>query len=340
MRGTQMTQLPAPLPRVVDARDALGGAVERSPPRPGGGRLADRRAHPAALKRAAPCRLATSSPSTRARPRRGRSCSIATGRPVASAAREFPQVYPEPGHVTHDPEAIWSSQIEAARAAIASAGATAADIAAIGLTNQRETTVVWERATGRPVADAIVWQSRITAPFCEELRARGLEPLDPGADRPADRRLLQRPEDPPHPALGARAHGARRTRRARLRHRRQLPAVAADRRPGPRDRRLERQPDDVLRHPAPGLGRRAPGGDGDPARRAARGPLVVRGVRPDRARALRGADPDRRGRRRPAGGDIRPGLLRAGRRPRTPTGPVRSCCSSRARADRLATAAC
>lgn len=99
------------------------------------------------------------------------------GAPVASAAREFPQVYPEPGHVTHDPEAIWSSQLEAARAAIASAAATPADIAAIGLTNQRETTIVWERATGRPVADAIVWQSRITAPYCEELRARGLEPL-------------------------------------------------------------------------------------------------------------------------------------------------------------------
>ena len=99
------------------------------------------------------------------------------GRPVASAAREFPQVYPEPGHVTHDPEAIWSSQMAAAREAIAAAGAAAADIAAIGLTNQRETSIVWDRATGRPVADAIVWQSRITAPFCEELRARGLEPL-------------------------------------------------------------------------------------------------------------------------------------------------------------------
>jgi glycerol kinase len=100
-----------------------------------------------------------------------------TGRPVASVAREFPQVYPEPGHVTHDPEAIWSSQIEAAKAAIAAAAASPSDIAAIGLTNQRETTVIWDRTTGRPVADAIVWQSRITAPFCEELRARGLEPL-------------------------------------------------------------------------------------------------------------------------------------------------------------------
>src|ERR1700687_5957369 len=79
------------------------------------------------------------------------------GRPVASAAREFPQTYPEPGHVTHDPEAIWASQLEAAQAAISMAGAQAADIAAIGLTNQRETSIVWERATGRPVADAIVW---------------------------------------------------------------------------------------------------------------------------------------------------------------------------------------
>jgi len=100
-----------------------------------------------------------------------------TGRPVASAAREFPQVFPEPGHVTHDPEAIWASQIEAARAAITAAGAAPSEIAGIGLTNQRETTVIWDRATGLPVADAIVWQSRITAPFCEELRARGLEPL-------------------------------------------------------------------------------------------------------------------------------------------------------------------
>ena len=100
-----------------------------------------------------------------------------TGKPIASAAREFPQVFPEPGHVTHDPEAIWKSQLGAARAALRRAGATAADVAAIGVTNQRETTIVWDRATGHPVADAIVWQSRITAPFCDELRARGLETL-------------------------------------------------------------------------------------------------------------------------------------------------------------------
>jgi glycerol kinase len=97
------------------------------------------------------------------------------GGAVATAGHEFPQVYPSPGHVTHDPEAIWSSQLAAARDVLMAAGATAADVAAIGVTNQRETTIVWDRASGRPVADAIVWQSRITAPFCDELRARGLE---------------------------------------------------------------------------------------------------------------------------------------------------------------------
>ncbi len=98
------------------------------------------------------------------------------GRPRWSAQREFRQQYPSPGHVTHDPDAIWSSQIEVAREAIAAAAIGPEQIAAIGVTNQRETTVVWERATGRPVADAIVWQSRITAPFCAELRAAGHEP--------------------------------------------------------------------------------------------------------------------------------------------------------------------
>ena len=98
------------------------------------------------------------------------------GQPRASAQRTFPQQFPAPGHVTHDPEAIWSSQLEVAREAIATSGITPDQIATIGVTNQRETTVVWDRATGRPVADAIVWQSRITAPFCDELRAAGHEP--------------------------------------------------------------------------------------------------------------------------------------------------------------------
>jgi glycerol kinase len=98
------------------------------------------------------------------------------GVPVATAQREFPQGFPSPGHVTHDPEDIWSSQLRVAREVVGSVGG-AARIAAIGVTNQRETTIVWERATGRPVAPAIVWQSRITAPFCEQLRAAGHEPF-------------------------------------------------------------------------------------------------------------------------------------------------------------------
>jgi len=98
------------------------------------------------------------------------------GVPVAQASLEFPQIYPQPGWVSHDPEAIWSSQLDAARKVLAEAGARPGDIAAIGITNQRETTVVWDRATGRAVHDAIVWQCRRSAGICEELRARGLEP--------------------------------------------------------------------------------------------------------------------------------------------------------------------
>ena len=99
-----------------------------------------------------------------------------SGRPVASAQQPFEQIYPQPGWVEHDPEAIWRTQLETAREAMRSAGAGADDVAAIGITNQRETTVVWD-VDGRPIANAIVWQDRRTAGTCEELRRRGLEPL-------------------------------------------------------------------------------------------------------------------------------------------------------------------
>jgi glycerol kinase len=94
---------------------------------------------------------------------------------VAVDQHEFPQYFPQPGWVEHDPDEIWESQLRAARGALARAGATGADVAALGITNQRETTVVWDRASGEPVHRAIVWQSRQTAPLCAELRARGLE---------------------------------------------------------------------------------------------------------------------------------------------------------------------
>ena len=92
------------------------------------------------------------------------------------AQKEFRQIFPAPGLVEHDAEEIWASQLGVAVEAIARAGLTAADIAAIGITNQRETTVVWDRATGRPIHHAIVWQDRRTAGECDMLRAQGHEP--------------------------------------------------------------------------------------------------------------------------------------------------------------------
>ncbi|MCW5623554.1 MAG: glycerol kinase GlpK [Burkholderiales bacterium] len=97
----------------------------------------------------------------------------ADGHVLSVAQRELPQIYPHPGWVEQDPEVIWATQLATAREAMASAGVAAIDVAAIGITNQRETTVVWERATGRPIANAIVWQDRRTAGLCERLQAEG-----------------------------------------------------------------------------------------------------------------------------------------------------------------------
>ncbi len=94
---------------------------------------------------------------------------------VQVAQQEFPQIYPKPGLVEHNPEDIWKSQLQVAQEVMGAAGASAGDIAAIGITNQRETTLVWERDTGRPIFNAIVWQSRLTAPICDELKAKGFD---------------------------------------------------------------------------------------------------------------------------------------------------------------------
>jgi glycerol kinase len=95
--------------------------------------------------------------------------------PVATAQQEFAQIYPAPGLVEHDPEAIWSTTVETVRSAMEKAGVGAKDIAALGITNQRETTIVWDRATGRPIHNAIVWQDRRTADACAALRQGGHE---------------------------------------------------------------------------------------------------------------------------------------------------------------------
>src|SRR5262249_53876868 len=100
----------------------------------------------------------------------------AAGAILAVAQKEFRQIFPQPGWVEHDPEEIWATQVAVAGEAMARAGLQARAVAAIGITNQRETTVAWERATGRPVCNAIVWQDRRTAGACDALKARGLEP--------------------------------------------------------------------------------------------------------------------------------------------------------------------
>ena len=99
------------------------------------------------------------------------------GSVVTSAQQEFRQIFPKPGWVEHDANEIWTTQLQTAQAAISKAHLSAADIAAIGITNQRETTVVWDRDTGVPIHHAIVWQDRRTAARCDQLKARGLAPV-------------------------------------------------------------------------------------------------------------------------------------------------------------------
>ena len=97
------------------------------------------------------------------------------GTMIASAAKEFPQYFPQTGWVEHNAEEIWESQLFCAREALNKAALSPTQIAAIGITNQRETTIVWEKDTGKPICPAIVWQCRRTAPFCEELTAKGYD---------------------------------------------------------------------------------------------------------------------------------------------------------------------
>ena len=96
----------------------------------------------------------------------GEMCSI--------AQKEFTQYFPKPGWVEHDADEIWSTQLEVAKTAMANLGITAADICAIGITNQRETTIVWDKETGMPVCNAIVWQCRRTSEYADSLKEKGL----------------------------------------------------------------------------------------------------------------------------------------------------------------------
>ena len=93
------------------------------------------------------------------------------------AQQELPQIYPQPGWVEHDANEIWSTQLGVATEAVLKAGLTVNDIAAIGITNQRETTVVWDRDTSLPICNAIVWQDRRTAEYCDKLKKLGLKAI-------------------------------------------------------------------------------------------------------------------------------------------------------------------
>ena len=96
------------------------------------------------------------------------------GEMVSVAQKEFTQYFPTPGWVEHDADEIWDTQLEVAKRAMDNIGATAANIAAIGITNQRETTIVWDKATGEPVSHAIVRQSRRPSEYCDSLKEKGL----------------------------------------------------------------------------------------------------------------------------------------------------------------------
>jgi glycerol kinase len=181
------------------------------------------------------------------------------------AQREFRQIYPQPGWVEHDPREIWSSQLATAREALAKAGLGAADIAGIGITNQRETTIVWNRASGEPIGNAIVWQDRRTAPACDALKAaRPRAALSASAPASSSTPTSPAPSSPGCSTTST-ARAPRRSRRARLRHGRHLADVASHRRRvgsdaiggDPRDRPEQRVADAALRRAARRLERRA-----------------------------------------------------------------------------------
>ncbi len=117
------------------------------------------------------------------------------GRVKAVVQQEVQQIFPRPGWVEHDPNEIWSSQINVAREVLGRAHVGSRDLAAVGITNQRETTVVWDRETGQPIYNAIVWQDRRTASICDELKADGCETDDPATHRAGDRRVFLRQQD-------------------------------------------------------------------------------------------------------------------------------------------------
>ena len=226
---------------------------------------------------------------------------------VAVSQREFPQIFPQArlGRARSRTRS-GRRRSPSASEALGRAGLRPRDIAAIGITNQRETTVVWDRETGAPVHNAIVWQDRRTADFCDRLKRGGPRRLHPRTHRARDRRLLFREQGGVDSRQRPWCAGQSGGRQAGVRDHRQLAGLAADQRLDSCHRRDQRVADDAVQHPHAEMGRRAaeaPPRSGQPA---AGGPAVERGLRTglDDARRRRGAD--RRDRRRSAGRALRP----------------------------------
>jgi len=189
------------------------------------------------------------------------------GRIHGAAQQEFRQIFSQPGWVEHDANEIWQSQLAVMQQVLKDKQVAASDIAAIGITNQRETTVVWDRATGQAVHRAIVWQDRRTADICAKLKGEGHEPaisaktgliIDPYFSGTKVAWILE---------SRARRAGACGARRIAVRHRRLLSAVASHGGPRARDRCHQRLAHAAVQYPHRGVGRRSPE---NPARAAPR----------------------------------------------------------------------
>ena len=167
-----------------------------------------------------------------------RACLVGKdGKLLAQDSHEFPQIFPKPGWVEHDPEAIWSSTLKAIEGVLKKSHVGGNQIAAIGITNQRETVVAWDRATGHPVMNAIVWQCRRTSDFCAKLekekrqtviRSKTGLVIDPYFSGSKLRWILKKCR---------RGGEVRRFRKSARRHHRHFLALETDRRQGPRDGR-------------------------------------------------------------------------------------------------------
>ena len=250
------------------------------------------------------------------------------GRIVSVDQKEHEQIFPKPGWVEHDATEIWTNVQEVVAGAIAKAGITRADIKAIGITNQRETTLLWDKNTGEPVHNAIVWQDTRTDALCRELgRNVGQDRFRRETGLPLAS-LLRRPQDP----LAARQRRgparARRGRRHPLRHHGLLGHLEPDRRRQrrrARHRRHQRLPHHADEPAHPGVGRRRSPSRWRPGRRAAGDPLLRRGVRQHRQgrrRSTASRSPPRSATsRRPC--SARPVSPRA--RPSPRTAPAPSC---------------